>query len=106
MTFEQRRKKLKIRKLKGKRNLCRDSDLRNPLQISGKSYKTKASIIFGRRTPLPGSPICGGSACAWRHQGAQQLECSILRHSALACHLSSTSLLKILTALKMQISLG
>lgn len=30
----------------------------------------------------------------------------LLHHSALTCHWNSTSLLKILTALKMQISLG
>lgn len=88
------------------KKLCRDSDLRNPFNVGGKSYKTKASIIFGRCTHLPGSPICGGGPCAWRHQGAHGSEHSLLHHSALACHLNSTSLLKILTALKMQISLG
>lgn len=58
---------------------------------------------------LANKPICQGQQrkpCASRCQDAHGSECPLLHRLVLACHPNIMSLLKILTALKMQISLG
>lgn len=94
---------MKVRGLNGQKIMSRFL-FGKSTQCDGIRCKANMNIIFGRLTHRSG--LADEAQVPEDTRIFQELEPSLLHHLVLACHLNIMSLPKILTALKMQISLG